>query len=262
MIPYNHFWSVFSERDQIEPKFTSAIEKSRQMFSDYDKYSNDRIATYSDMLAAIISHKSDNRENYLRAGFNDVNDEVVKENYVRTLKLQLQSQNTDSLRTSALKWIDEANQGASVWNAFLIGNISMISDAIEGWNQKLYEESVPVLSNEKIDSAHVVGPFDSERTSFKAANAELKSLQDLFVNSNGISLNTIISGGILLLMLLFPYFLQKRNTRATGLYSLIPMSASNKVKKPNKQTKEYKEFETNTSSTSSDSNDDIYGGTF
>ena len=262
MIPFNHFWSVFSERDQIEPKFSSAIEKSRQMFVNYDKYSKDRIATYSDFLTGIIANKESARATYLNAGFSDANDEMVKENYTTTLRLQLLSQNTDNLRTSALQWIDEANQGASVWNAFLVGNISMISDAIEGWNQKLYEVSVPVLSNEPKDSTHSVAPFDPNRESFKAANAELTDLQNLFVNSNGINLYTIITGIILILMLFFPYFLQKRNTRATGLYSLIPVNKTVNVKKyVRKDDVEESNFD-NTDFSQNHASDDIYGGTF
>lgn len=262
MIPYNHFWSVFSERDQIEPRFTSAIEKSRQMFVNYDQYSKDRITAYSDYLFSIIANKENARTAYLNAGFSDANDYMVRENYITTLRLQLLSQNTDSLRTSALQWIDEANQGASVWNAFLVGNISMISDAIEGWNQKLYEVSVPVLSNELKDSAHSVTPFDPNRESFKAANAELDDLRNLFVNSNGINLYTIITGVILILMLLFPYFLQKRNTRATGLYSLIPVSKTVNVKKHVRKVDVEESNFDNTDFSQNQASDDIYGGTF
>lgn len=265
MIPYNHFWSVFSERDKIEPTFTAAIEKSRQMFVNYDQYSKDRITTYSEMLSQIIKNKDNNREMYSRSGFTGINDELVRDNYLTTLSLQLLSPNTDSLRYSAMKWIDEANQGASVWNAFLIGNINMITDAIEGWNQKLYEVSVPVLSNEKSDSAYTVIPFDPNRESFNAAKSKLDNLRNLFVKSNSINLYTIITGFLLFLMLLFPYFLQKRNTRATGLYFLIPqlksrrMERTKQLKKGNMESYDGNDF---SAPTSEDSSNDIYGGTF
>jgi len=262
MIPYNHFWSVFSERSQIEPKFTSAIEKSRQMFINYDQYSEERISTYSDFLSSIVANKENARTAYLSAGFFDVNDDMVKENYVTTLRLQLLSQNTDSLRTSALQWIDEANQGASVWNAFLVGNISMISDAIEGWNQKLYDVSVPVLSNEPTDGTHSVAPFDPNRESFKAANEELTDLRNLFVDTNGINLYTIITGVFLILMLLFPYFLQRRNERAKGYYSLIPVSNTvNVMKHARKKNVEYNSSD-NINYSRNQSSDDIYTGSF
>ena len=78
---------------------------------------------------------------YRNAGFSGNSDALQKENYIHTLQLQLLSQNTDSLQTLALKWIESANQGASVWNAFLIGNIDKISDAIKSWNSTLVQVS-------------------------------------------------------------------------------------------------------------------------
>lgn len=261
MIPFNHFWIVFSNRDKVEPTFTSAIEKSRQMFINYDKYSKDRIIAYSESLFRIISNKENNKEIYLRAGFGELNDDIVMENYIKTLKLQLLSQNTDSLRVLASNWINEANQGASVWNAFLVGNIEMISEAIEEWNQKLYEVSIPVLSNERLDSTHIVSPFDEKKESFKAANRELSTLRDLFINSKGISLYTIIIGSLLFLMLLFPYFLQKRNTRANGLYYLIPKIKT--VIPMHNNTEESKEEGIGgINSFNKQFSDDIYSGTF
>lgn len=261
MIPYNHFWSVFSERSQIEPKFASAIEKSRQIFVNYDNYSKDRISAYSETLSNVIADKQNCQDMYIKAGFSGNNDDIIKESYVATLRLQLLSQNTDSLRTSALKWINEANQGASVWNAFLVGNIDMITDAIEGWSQKLHEVSIPVLSNERMDTARTIVPFDQNRESFKSANAELISLRNLFVKSNGLSLFTVISGCLLLLMLLFPYFLQRRNEKAKGYYALFPHGKTTKSKNNGNQISTEHE-PTVIDVSMPQSSDDIYGGTF
>lgn len=257
MIPYNHFWSVFSERNKIEPKFSSAIDKSRKIFDNYDQYSKTRISAYTEILTGIVANKSTNRTAYLQAGFTGINDDMVKENYITALRLQLQSQNTDSLRSTALSWIDHASKGASVWNAFLVGNIDKISAAIEGWNQQLYEVSIPKLSNE----LHAVLPFDPNKDSYRAANNELISLRDLFKNSNNLSIYTLVTGIFLFVMLLFPYFLQKRNTRATGLYYLIPRSTGKRTKT---RKTNYQEDKTNKTDETNEnfSNDDIYNGTF
>ena len=63
-------------------------------------------------------------------------------------------------------------------------------------------------------------------------------------------------------MLLFPYFLQKRNTRATGLYSLIPRNRIDYSEKHHKTVKKEDANTDSTESTSFQSSDDIYGGTF
>ena len=253
MLPYNHFWIVLNSKDDIESRFTSSIEKSKQMFDNYEQYSNNRILAYETLLENAITNKDNDKAAYLKAGFKGINDTTIKQIYIETLKLQLKSQNTDSLKTSAIKWIDAANQGATVWNAFLIGNIDRISDAIEGWNKALVEVSKPVLSNE----LNSTKPFDADMKSCNAVKSELKQLQNIYTQSTGVSLNTVWTGIILFLMLMFPYFLQKRNTRATGLYSLLPKSSRHRTssfKVPNSD-------ETN-NNTESFPETDIYGGTF
>lgn len=148
MIPYNHYWNVYSERTHIEEMFSTSIEKSKTMFTDYNSYANNRINNYSQHLTTIINNRNTNPLQYKNAGFSSNNDALQKENYIHTLQLQLLSQNTDSLQTLALKWIESANQGASVWNAFLIGNIDKISDAIKSWNNTLIHVSEFKMSNE------------------------------------------------------------------------------------------------------------------
>ena len=262
MVSYNHYWNVYSERNHIEEMFSTSIEKSKTMFTDYNTYANHRIDNYSQHLTTIINYKNTNPSQYKSAGFAGNNDVIQKEIYIQTLQLQLLSQNTDSLQTLALKWIESANQGASVWNAFLIGNIDKISDAIKSWNSTLTNVSEFKMSNEP-DSVQL---FNSEQDSYKQALEGLQKLKNTYKNTNGIALNTIWSGIILFLMLLFPYFLQKRNTKAIGLYYLIPLkSSSSKAKTEGsykrKTTKQENYNETTEQTTSIDDND-IYGGTF
>ncbi len=264
MIPYNHFWNVFSEREQIEQKFSSSIEKSRAMFTDYLSYANERIENYDNGLTQIIRNKDIEKGPYISAGFSGENDRLQKENFVETLRLQLLSQNTDSLKNLALNWIDNANQGASVWNAFLIGNIDKISEAIKTWNNTLSSVSEFRMGNESISKQ--VETFDNNQESYIQAIDGLHSLKSLYKDAKGITLNSILTSFLLFFMLLFPYFLQKRNTRATGLYYLIPnkmrgikISAGGNNRE--NQRNEYGQIHSTTNS-SSKSNDDIYGGTF
>ena len=253
MLPYNHFWTVFGSRENIESSFSSSIEKSKQMFENYDRYSTARIASYDSLLQSAIVNKETNADTYVKTGFNGVDDVTMKQIFIETLKLQLQSQNTDSLKNSAIKWIDDANYGATVWNAFLIGNIDEISNAIDGWNKVLIDVSRPVLSNE----LSYTKPFDADKSSNEAVKSELKQLQRMYTQSSGVSLNTIWTGVILFVMLMFPYLLQKRNTRATGLYSLLPTSFRQRT-----ISKDSKHGDVIHQNTDTSSDTDIYGGTF
>ncbi len=284
MIPYNHFWTVFSERKNIEKSFSSTIAKSKKMFVDYDQYANERIASYDNSLQQAIdnwnrvsnenerlpneSGRPSNRDTrpsnedvvvedvfntYEKLGFTGDNDATMKQIFLETLQLQLKSQNTLELEKSALEWIESANQGASIWNVFLIGNIKNISDAIDSWNTKLVKVSTPVLSNESQNTT----PFDADKSSCGAVKEELKNLQDSYKQTSGIKANTVWTGIILFLFLLFPYYLQERRTKASGYYSLIPFLNRGSDLKPAKKHKDDSQGEKQ-----SGSNNDIYSGTF
>ena len=256
MFSYNHFWSVFDQRLQIETHFNSSIEGAKQMFIAYDKYAADRITTYGKNLDAILRTKtndaiSNSKKNgtaskvktnslYKDAGFTGFNDYLKKQNYIQTLNLQLRSQNTDSLKFVAMEWINEANQGASVWNAFLVGNVEQIDEAIKSWNKTLKSFSEARMSNETIRGNFVVS-FDYDGKIIKNATNGINSLKNIYNKRTGLKFQTLWTGLILFLMLLFPYFLQRRNTRAEGLYFLIPgfkLKSISKIEKPKKENKD------------------------
>lgn len=266
MIPYNHFWTVFSERKNIEQSFSSTIAKSKQMFVDYDQYADERISSYDNSLQQAIDNNdksveertdeeatSQALETYSKLVFTVTNDATMKHIFLETLQLQLKSQNTEDFKKSALNWIESANQGASIWNVFLIGNIKNISDAIDSWNTKLVEVSTPILSNEPQNTT----AFDADNSSCGAVKAELKKLQDSYKQPSGIKANTVWTGIILFLFLLFPYYLQERYTKTNGYYSLIPFLKRSPDLRTEKRHKD--EAQDNGSK---DSNNDIYRGTF
>lgn len=222
MNSYNHFWSVFEQRKQIESHFSSSIEGAKQMFLAYDKYAENRIKTYEDNLdAVLVARKNGDATMYKKSGFTGVNDHLKKKNFVQTLHLQLCSQNTDSLKTVATKWIDDSNRGASVWNAFLVGNIGQIDAAIKSWNTTLQGYSEPKMSNESV-RGNMVYTFDPDGAFLTSARSGIISLEEIYTKTAGVSVYTIWTGIILFFMLFFPYYLQKRNTRAKDFYFLNP----------------------------------------
>ncbi len=255
MLPYNHFWNVMSQHEKIENNFNQAINKSKQLFADYNAYANDRIEKYDRLLTFVIHNKDNDIATYHNSGFTGIDDQMQKQDYVRTLQLQLMSQNTDSLEYMAIKWIDDANQGASVWNAFLVGNIKEISTAITNWNKTLTSYSKPVLSNEA-DFKEEIMAFGDNNSAIGNAIQDLTNLRLIYMTKKGINIQTIWTGVILFIMLLFPYLLQSRNTKANGIYHLWPFSAGRINPAP-----EYDEND-ESNPTRNKQNDDIYSGTF
>lgn len=207
MIPFNHFWRVFDSRDQIEKQFSGSISGITKMFADYDQYAETRINAFATRLEGAKEGSLANS--------------MHRENYVRTLRLQLCSPAKDSLQHVATQWLDEADRGASVWNAFLVGNIEQINDAISTWHSALREYSKPVLSIEAPADRQVY-PFDESGRSIQSATSGLTALTQIYQQEGGFSLTTLWTGAVLFLMLIFPYLLQSRNTRAQGFYHLLP----------------------------------------
>lgn len=196
MYPYSHFWSVFSERDNIQTEFSRSISSTKQMFLSYEGYAGERISNYEKKLKQAGTER------------------IHRENKVEALRLQLLDANYTDLKNSALKWIDRAS-GATVWNVFMIGNIDKVESALDSWNSVLVKFSDKRMS----DESGAVKPFSTSDPSVVAAKKGLQVVRTTYREAHGLSLITLVSGIILYLMLLFPYILQRRHTKS--IYILL-----------------------------------------
>lgn len=227
MLPYFHFWTVHSHNDEIVINFTNAIKASNQMFVDYDDYANKRISNYQNMLERVISNRSIHPEQFIACGFSEGKEQIQKENMVKTLRLQLLSNNYDSLKVSANSWIESSSEGASTWNVFLLGNTKEIKSAIKDWNHQLCEFSEKKLSNEEFLGNETVTFGESSRSLVKVEKG-LDDLTDLFTQKSFPNLMAIVTAVLLYLAMLFPYILQDRHTKSTYRFWGMEKGYSNK----------------------------------
>ncbi len=216
MTPYMHFWTVNSHNDELVKEFTDAVRLSQQMFTDYDSYTDRRLSEYGRSLDQTIAARSYNPAAFAAAGFTSADRvEAQKLNMMRTLQLQLRSSNYDSLKTLATTWIANADQGASSWNVFLLGNTKQIEQAINDWDANLTSWAEPRLSNEPASDAVL---FGGNSSSAARANASLARMHHRY-NSIGMPSMAAIGSTILLFFLLMlPWVLQDRHTRS--MYTL------------------------------------------
>lgn len=246
MLPCNHFWNVFGEREHIETLFKKSVIESGKIFDEYEVYADSRIADYADHLAQLVSQKSLTP--------------TQADNYARTLRLQLHSANTDSLQRSARRWIDRSAKGASVWNAFLIGNVATIASAINEWNKTLNATAGPTLSNESGN----IPQYKGNAKAFSKAIDGFLTLNDTYKNVKGFAWQTPVTALIAFIMLFFPYLLQSRNTRAEGYYRLLPGGKKPAYARPKKHKGNDTDGGIGTGTAGSDYGDggDIYSGSF
>lgn len=199
LIPYNHFWGVFSQRETVTSLFVQNIDSAKALFTSYDQYVEQRQKRLESILTARKFKQS------------------AHDNYHTILALQLSSGAVQSLEKSSKAWLAEAGESPTVWNAFLIGNATNIQETLHDINQQLIENATPTLS---VEGDNV--PSFSEVSLVGKIDEGFNLLKSLYSQSSGISLNTLWSAIFLYLMLLFPYIIQERNTRAAGYYHLSP----------------------------------------
>lgn len=210
MIAMAHFFTVRSQEKEVVTKFNTAINDARGLFDDYELYSNERIDNYSKGLDVIIANMHSQPYKYASAGFNDGDPQLQKKNMVETLRLQLLSDNFETLKKQAYNWIDEANQGASTINVFLLGNTNQIRDAIENWERTLQNAADHHLTNEDI----VAKPEQFSSTAARRAVKGIDSLHDNFTKMKFPTLWAILFGLLMYAMLIFPYIIQDRHTKS------------------------------------------------
>ena len=189
MYPACHFWTVFDNRTQIEEKFSDSVRTSEQLFSNYEEYAKDRIDRYKRRVA----HGGGTA--------------VRKNNKVEALTLQLMDDNFTTLRNSAMEWVNQA-QDATVWNVFMIGNLNTIQEAITSWKDQLTS-----FSEKKMSDEGNVSVFDSDSASMEMIAGNFDSIRAAY-HKKSFSVYAIILLIVSYFFMMFPYFVQRRNTKS------------------------------------------------
>lgn len=218
MVSISHFWTIRNQNDVISATFTAALNDSRQLFSDYENYSDLRIKNYKLQLDTIVAMKNSYQKEYLQSGFKEGLEQIQKENMVQALRLLLINDNYQKLKTEALVWVDKANEGTSTWNIFLLGNKREIKTAVLNWEKQLKDISSHHLSNEGV--LIPVEEFKSNGAQL-AANG-IDSLTESFTTFRYPTVMAVLFGVVIYLMLILPYFIQQRHGRQIALnYTLL-----------------------------------------
>lgn len=206
MLPQNHFWTVYEQRQEIETNFSTSIEQAKEMFKSYESYAAGRIEEYDRLLA---------RKKFSGAS---------RANKIEALTLQIESENFSNLKNTAFDWIDKAT-GATVWNVFMLANIETINEAVGDWNIQLSQMTQNSMSDEGD-----VDAFDSNSEVVSAVKSGLDSLKSIYTVRKETQSYCWLIILLCYFMLLAPYLIQRRNTKS--LYILVGnISSESKIEK-------------------------------
>lgn len=161
-----------------------------------------------------IHHKQDCSQQiidlYKEIGFDGEKDSFMIENRITLLKLQIDSTNYEKIRDNALQWIEQANQGGSVWNVFLFGNLKTIKSSISSWHSSLQEFS----SKKFVAEEESIMEFDKENKILNSAINSIDQLENIYKQSKELYIWGLVTMILAYLFLLMPWIVQERNTKS------------------------------------------------
>lgn len=181
--------------------------------SKQDKYNEEKRLHRSKIMDSI-HHKQDCSQQiidlYKEIGFDGEKDSFMIENRITLLKLQIDSTNYEKIRDNALQWIEQANQGGSVWNVFLFGNLKTIKSSISSWHSSLQEFS----SKKFVAEEESIMEFDKENKILNSAINSIDQLENIYKQSKELYIWGLVTMILAYLFLLMPWIVQERNTKS------------------------------------------------
>lgn len=209
--PINYTCRVIEQSKEIQKHFTDGVNTFRGLFNEYDQYCHERLDSYERSLKSSLPSRSKHR------GSSADHSSYAKENYLLTLRLQLlpPTEAFAQFREDAQEWIEVNGQKPSVWNPFLIGNTDAILNGVSQWVSQLESFSSVNLSYER-----QYPTFEQSAGVLEHCQASFSQVKEIVRNQSGFSVHTIWLGLLLYSLLITPYLLQQRHTKARNYYSL------------------------------------------
>lgn len=209
IIPYSHYFTVFSQKKELKEKIVTDIEKIKKMFSAYDEYADKRIAAYEYELTTAIRGKNSNNSAYLSEGFrnNGESENDQKKRLIHIFQEDIKPAQYDSIKRYALSRLEYTKSKAANWIVpieFMRIIERIVKDA-NSWVTALKRYSG---SSQK---AAIDPPFDYD-VSFSSIEKEITKRKPPGIPA-------VITGLILHVLLLLPYFFKGRNSRHAGFFN-------------------------------------------
>lgn len=181
--PFKHFWTVYSNKSEIMEEFAMSIDSSKSIFENYDAYVEERIEK-------TLQSKSPEK---------NAQAELMRLQLQPSFATQTESFDYQTKKLEIEQWIDKARQ-SSVWNVFVIGNLTKIQSGVEMWKTTL--ES---WSSKKF--------YDGDMEPYKATydiTSNFNILKQKFTNSVAFQWRAILWALVGYFCMALPWLLQRR----------------------------------------------------
>lgn len=214
IIPSTHFFTVTARNENIVKSFRQSISGAYNLLADYNEYATDRI---KNLHEALVNNGSGYDP---RLKLTPDMEKIQIENIEKVLRNQIYSSDYQQLNDKAMSWISKADQGASTYNVFLLGNTRQIRETIGEWQKNLRD-----ISGHRMKAEDALG-LESEFNSEGAENAikGIEAIENSFTKRKFPNGSAIVFCLVTYMFLLLPYIFQSRNAR--NPYKLIDLFSS------------------------------------
>ena len=215
--PFTHYFTVTSQKSEINSKVQTSITQADSMFAAYESYAKNRETLYNKELNSIISAKRVDPDKYMAYGFqnNDISDHKQIDIKMGTLHDDLfppdysDTSTNNGIKEVATKWLQNATNITHRWKFIgIVGVVNNIDKNSNQWLSYLVQQSQIREENEQASDFNYLLSFEDVKTHF----VKLDNPKPL----------TIGIAGIAYVLMLLSWFVTKRDSRSTGSLTTAP----------------------------------------
>jgi len=143
--PFPHYFNVSAKKTEIQNKLQTSITQAENMFTEYERYAENRQVNFRAQLATASATKSTGIKEYTEYGFvSGVTDDIQMNNKMFAIHSDLYPTNysdtskNNGIREVATGWLAKAKNTNSSWRP--IGIVNVVNDVkknSEDWKNQL-----------------------------------------------------------------------------------------------------------------------------
>lgn len=219
--PFTHYFTVTAQKSSINSKLKTSITQAVNMFTEYEKYAENRVNLFRNKLRSVVAAKNIKPSDYTAYGFqnNSVSDIRQIDTKMFTVHADLFPSNysdtiaKNGIKEVATKWLNHAQTTTSSWKP--IGIVGVVNDIENNSNEWL---------------GMLVGFSKSRQQGEQASDFDYPlSFVDVKTNFTKLDKPSGLAIGLAILtyaIMILPWFVTKRSTRFPGLKYLFGLGKS------------------------------------
>jgi len=218
---YAYSFTVSVEKESVQKELIDELTAVETMYSDYEAYVAKRYENYNTHLQHIINNKPMDQQRFLNCGFIHGDENKQKNHKLFVLKNELQPKTTyDNVKNQNLHWIKAAKKNVADWKSMgVVETLAEIDSRADKWRSELIEFSKQRMICEHDDTQDFTYTFNFKKMKFE--------------KKGGINTMAIGTGILLYLVMLVPYFVGQRSSRAEGKFFNLLKSVFTTEKREN-----------------------------